>query len=97
MRVNRQVYGWPEVGNSDAHTLHTIGRGCTWFEGTTAMDVRGSIESGLSIPGGKLWRRYYYGRPARHHINKRLGAHPPPPARYKHQCNFTNQLSHRSC
>ena len=80
MRVNRQVYGWPEVGNSDAHTLHTIGRGCTWFEGTTAMDVRGSIESGLSIPGGKLWRMYDYVRLASHHINKRLGAHRQPAA-----------------
>ena len=33
MRMNREVYGWPEVGNSDAHTLSAIGCGCTWFEG----------------------------------------------------------------
>src|SRR5438034_10527890 len=31
MRANREVYQWPEVGNSDAHTLGAIGRGCTWF------------------------------------------------------------------
>src|SRR5579864_1937966 len=38
MRVNREVYGWAEVGNSDAHTLGSIGRGCTWFEGKSAQD-----------------------------------------------------------
>src|SRR5436853_1456960 len=55
MRVNREVYGWAEVGNSDAHTLGSIGRGCTWFEGKSAQDVRATIEAGLSAPGGRLW------------------------------------------
>ncbi len=80
MRVNRQIYGWPEVGNSDAHTLQTIGRGCTWLEGTTAMDARGSIEAGLSLPGGKLWQMYDYVRLVRHHINKRLAPYRQPAA-----------------
>src|SRR6266567_8677786 len=71
MRTNREVYGWPEVGNSDAHTLHAIGRGYTWFEGSTAQDVRMTIESGVSAPGGKLWRMHDYLRLASHRINKR--------------------------
>lgn len=71
MRVNRQVYGWPEVGNSDAHTLQAIGRGCTWFEGTAAMDLRASIVAGLSTPGGELWNMHDYLRLVSHHISKR--------------------------
>jgi len=71
MRTNREVYGWSELGNSDAHTLHAIGRGCTWFKGTTSQDVRATIESGMCVPGGKLWRMHDYLRLAGHHINKR--------------------------
>jgi predicted metal-dependent phosphoesterase TrpH len=70
MRVNREVYGWAELGNSDAHTLGSIGRGCTWFEGKTALDVRCTIEAGLSAPGGKLWGVNDYLRLARHHMGK---------------------------
>ena len=71
MRVNREVYGWPEVGNSDAHTISAIGCGCTWFEGKSAQDVRTAIEVGLSAPGGRLWRVNDYLRLARHHVNNR--------------------------
>ena len=70
MRANREVYRWPEVGNSDAHTLGAIGRGCTWFEGKNAQDVRATIESGLSAPGGRLWGVNDYLRLARHHMGK---------------------------
>ncbi len=55
MRANRKRYGWPEVGNSDAHTLSSIGRACTYFEGSTASDFRTALQTGLSTPGGKLW------------------------------------------
>ncbi len=71
MGVNREVYGWAEVGNSDAHTLGAIGRGRTWFEGKTAQDVRAAIEAGLSAPGGKLWRMNEYLHLARHRIQYR--------------------------
>jgi predicted metal-dependent phosphoesterase TrpH len=70
MRTNREVYGWPEVGNSDAHTLSAIGRGCTWFEGQTAQDVRDSIEAGLTAPGGRLWGVNDYLRLATFHLGK---------------------------
>src|SRR6266480_3335745 len=70
MRVNREVYGWAEVGNSDAHTLGSIGRGCTWFEGKTAQDVRTTIEAGLSAPGGRLWDVNDYLLWVRHRISK---------------------------
>src|SRR5205809_4140879 len=70
MRLNREVYGWAEVGNSDAHTLGSIGCGCTWFEGKSAQDVRTTIEVGLSAPGGKLWGVNDYLHLARHHMSK---------------------------
>ena len=71
MSANREIYGWPEVGNSDAHTLGAIGRGRTWFEGKSAQDVRTAIEAGLSAPGGKLWRVNDYLRLARHRLQSR--------------------------
>ncbi len=71
MRTNREVYGWPELGNSDAHTLNAIGRGCTWFEGTTAQEVRATMESGMCAPGGKLWRMNEYLRLVSHRLNRR--------------------------
>ncbi len=71
MSVNRRVYGWAELGNSDAHILSSIGSGCTWFEGSTAQEIRACIESGLTAPGGRLWTMHDYLRLAGHHINKR--------------------------
>ena len=71
MRANRQRYGWSEVGNSDAHTLNGIGRACTLFQGSTALDVRTAIQSGLSTPVGKLWNVNDFIALAGHQINKR--------------------------
>jgi predicted metal-dependent phosphoesterase TrpH len=71
MRANRRVYRLPEVGNSDAHTLNAIGRGCTWFEGKTAHDLRASLQAGTTAPGGKLWQMYDYLQLAQYHFNKR--------------------------
>ncbi|GAC1404572.1 MAG: CehA/McbA family metallohydrolase [Ktedonobacteraceae bacterium] len=70
MRANRLVYGLPELGNSDAHTLNAIGRGRTWFEGTSAQDVRASIESGISAPGGRLWDVQDYLHWAKYRVSK---------------------------
>ena len=71
MRANRQYYGWSEVGNSDAHTLNAIGRACTLFQGSTALDARTAIQSGLSTPVGKLWNVNDFIALAGFHINKR--------------------------
>lgn len=71
MRANREGYHWAEVGNSDAHTLTAIGSGCTWFEGENAQDVRNSIETGLTAPGGKLWPVNDYLRLMQHLIGQR--------------------------
>jgi predicted metal-dependent phosphoesterase TrpH len=71
MSTNRRMYGWAELGNSDAHTLSAIGSGCTWFEGFTAQDLRASIEAGLTAPGGRLWRVHDYVHLASHHLQKR--------------------------
>jgi len=71
MSVNREVYGWPEVGNSDAHTLGAIGRGRTWFEGTDAHDLRAALEAGLTAPGGRLWGVDDYLKLVRHRVSKR--------------------------
>ena len=80
MRANRKIYGWSEVGNSDAHTLHAIGRGCTLFQGSTASNVRTASQSGLSTPGGKLWSVNDYIMLAGYHINKRRTARRQPAA-----------------
>lgn len=71
MQANREVYGLPELGNSDAHTLNAIGYGCTWFEGKTAQEVRATIESGLSAPGGRLWDVQDYLQWARFRLSKK--------------------------
>ena len=70
MRVNRDVYRLPELGNSDSHTLNAIGFGVTFFEGKNAVDVRSTIESGLSAPGGKLWEMQDYVNWARYLMSK---------------------------
>ncbi len=71
MQSNREDFGWPEIGNSDAHTLQAIGSGCTWFTGKNAQDVRASIEQGSTAPGGKLWSANEYLRLAGHYLSKR--------------------------
>jgi predicted metal-dependent phosphoesterase TrpH len=70
MQSNREQYGWPELGNSDAHTLSAIGSGCTWFPGKSALDVRAAIEQGETAPGGKLWGMNDYLRLAGYHLSK---------------------------
>ncbi len=70
MQSNREGYGWPELGNSDAHTLNAIGSGCTWFAGRTALDVRAAIEKGETAPGGRMWGMNDYLRLAGHHLGK---------------------------
>jgi predicted metal-dependent phosphoesterase TrpH len=70
MKSNRESYGWPELGNSDAHTLSAIGSGCTWFTGTSAQEVRAAIEQGETAPGGKMWGMHDYLRLAGHHLGK---------------------------
>ncbi|HEY3992267.1 MAG TPA: PHP-associated domain-containing protein [Ktedonobacteraceae bacterium] len=70
MQSNREQYGWPELGNSDAHTLSAIGSGCTWFAGQTALEVRGAIEKGETAPGGRMWGMHDYLRLAGHHLGK---------------------------
>jgi predicted metal-dependent phosphoesterase TrpH len=72
MSTNRRVYGWPELGNSDAHTLSSIGSGYTWFHGRTAQEVRECVESGLTAPGGKLWGVNDYVHLASYHLQKRM-------------------------
>jgi predicted metal-dependent phosphoesterase TrpH len=75
MRANRKCYGWPEVGNSDAHTLSSIGRAYTFFEGSTASDFRSALQSGLSTSGGKLWTVNDFLITAAFQVNKRRLAH----------------------
>jgi predicted metal-dependent phosphoesterase TrpH len=72
MSTNRRVYGWPELGNSDAHTLSSIGSGYTWFHGRTAQELRECVESGLTAPGGRLWGVNDYVHLASYHLQKRM-------------------------
>lgn len=70
MQSNREDYGWPELGDSDAHTLSAIGSGCTWFAGSSALDVRAAIAQGETAPGGKMWGMHDYLCLAGHHLGK---------------------------
>lgn len=44
-----------KVGNSDAHTPHSVGSGGTRFEGKTAADLRAAILQRKTQPLGGLW------------------------------------------
>ncbi len=46
--ANRERWGLPAVGASDAHHLPHVGTGWTEFEGRTAIDLRDAIESGTT-------------------------------------------------
>jgi predicted metal-dependent phosphoesterase TrpH len=70
MNANRTIYGLSELGNSDAHTVSSIGCGVTWFEGKTSQDVRTTIEKGLSAPGGTWWDAHAYIDWARYLMSK---------------------------
>src|SRR2546429_4424360 len=69
MEANRQRYGLPEVGNSDAHSISAISSGMTWFEGKSAQDLRTSIESNVTAPGGTLWDILAYYQWLRHRMS----------------------------
>jgi predicted metal-dependent phosphoesterase TrpH len=47
--------GIPLVGNSDAHTLDTIGTGYTTFEGSTAEDYRRAVLAGTTSGACSTW------------------------------------------
>lgn len=83
---NRQQYGWPETGSSDAHTITAIGCAFTWFAGTSADDLRAALLDSATMPGGRFWQTYDYwqlasywarkgrpGRPTRTERLRRLG------------------------
>lgn len=52
--------GLPAIGGSDAHSLATVGRGYTLFNGTTAADLRQAIVSGVVGWGGQPWSAAQY-------------------------------------
>lgn len=47
-RLNRERFGLPAVGASDAHFLQSIGSAYTSFEGATAAGLRRAIEAGAT-------------------------------------------------
>jgi predicted metal-dependent phosphoesterase TrpH len=47
--------GLATIGNSDAHTLNAIGTGQTYFEGTSANDLRLAIASRKTFAEGTAW------------------------------------------
>jgi predicted metal-dependent phosphoesterase TrpH len=47
--------GLPVVGNSDGHTLDTIGDGRTYFPGRTAEDYRQAVLKGTTTGSCKTW------------------------------------------
>lgn len=89
MSRNRRRYRWPETGSSDAHTITAVGCAYTWFEGSSAADLRASLLRAATLPGGRFWQTYDYwqlvsywtrkgrpGRPTRAERLRRLGQSP---------------------
>src|SRR5262249_54079412 len=60
MRLARSLYGWSEVGGSDAHTPSAIGCAHTRFVGSGAEGLRGAIQRGETSPQGGFWRSREY-------------------------------------
>ena len=79
MQANRTHYGIAELGNSDAHSPISIGCGFTWFNGSSAADLRSTIEQGATAPGGKMWGLRAYKHWAVHKFANRT-SHPTTPA-----------------
>jgi len=60
MARNRRIYGLPETGSSDAHTVTAIGCAFTWFEGTSASDLQDALLRSATRPGGHFWHTQDY-------------------------------------
>jgi hypothetical protein len=60
MRLARSLYGWTEVGGSDAHTPGAIGCAHTRFVGSGAQGLREAILHGETAPAGRFWRSRDY-------------------------------------
>jgi predicted metal-dependent phosphoesterase TrpH len=71
MRLAAEL-GLPIVGNSDGHTLDTIGDGRTYFAGSTAEDYRRAIlegaTSGSCVDWGFVREAFIYGRQVRKQV-----------------------------
>jgi predicted metal-dependent phosphoesterase TrpH len=71
MRLAAEL-GLPIVGNSDGHTLDTIGDGRTYFAGSTAEDYRrailGGATSGSCVDWGFVREAFIYGRQVRKQV-----------------------------
>jgi predicted metal-dependent phosphoesterase TrpH len=89
MSRNRRRYRWPETGSSDAHTITAVGCAYTWFEGSSATDLRAALLQATTLPGGRFWQTYDYwqlvsywtrkgrpGRPTHAERLRRLGQSP---------------------
>lgn len=53
--VHRRGRHLAQLGGSDSHVPFTVGQSFTWFEGSTATDLRWAIESVSTRAGGSLW------------------------------------------
>jgi predicted metal-dependent phosphoesterase TrpH len=67
MRLAREVYRWPEIGGSDAHTPSAIGCAHTRYLGSGAQGLREAIARGDTAPQGSFWRSREYLVIASHH------------------------------
>jgi len=76
MTRNRRRYGWPETGSSDAHTVTAIGCAFTWFEGSSADDLRRSLLGSATMPGGRSWQTQDYWKLASYWARNGRPGHP---------------------
>jgi anti-anti-sigma factor len=68
---NAQHRGHTPVGGSDCHYLPMIGRAYTFFEGSTAQDLRAALLTGAARPGGGVNGPLTVGRFVRDHVRHR--------------------------
>jgi predicted metal-dependent phosphoesterase TrpH len=54
-RMNDELLGLAEVGNSDAHVPEGVGTGWTWFPGASADDYRAALLAHRTQADGAFW------------------------------------------
>ena len=72
MAVNRLRLGWPELGGSDAHSLHAMASSFTLFPGTTVPELVAAIRGGQTTAAGTLWSRRVYAGQLYHELRGHL-------------------------
>lgn len=71
---NRRWQKRSETGGSDGHYLPTVGKAYTQFPGTSAIDFRRAIQSGVTTAGGHIYNPFLITRLMRELITRQIPA-----------------------